>query len=86
MRIVQGKHPLLLEHAVPLTFSLGAEYRGLVITGANAGGKTVVLKTVGLLTVMTQFGLQIPAQVGTEIPVLDEILSILVISKIWKMR
>ncbi|MFU1862637.1 MutS-related protein, partial [Enterococcus faecium] len=48
-------------------------YRGLVITGANAGGKTVVLKTVGLLTVMTQFGLQIPAQAGTEIPVLDEI-------------
>ncbi|EGO2587740.1 endonuclease MutS2 [Enterococcus faecalis] len=73
LRIVQGKHPLLLEHAVPLTFSLGAEYRGLVITGANAGGKTVVLKTVGLLTVMTQFGLQIPAQAGTEIPVLDEI-------------
>ncbi|MGC2989636.1 MutS-related protein [Enterococcus faecalis] len=73
VRIVQGKHPLLLEHAVPLTFSLGAEYRGLVITGANAGGKTVVLKTVGLLTVMTQFGLQIPAQAGTEIPVLDEI-------------
>lgn len=73
LRIVQGKHPLLLEHAVPLTFSLGEDYRGLVITGANAGGKTVVLKTVGLLTVMTQFGLQIPAQVGTEIPVLDEI-------------
>ncbi|EBA5302104.1 endonuclease MutS2, partial [Salmonella enterica] len=73
LHIVQGKHPLLLEHAVPLTFSLGAEYRGLVITGANAGGKTVVLKTVGLLTVMTQFGLQIPAQAGTEIPVLDEI-------------
>ncbi|EKK0912805.1 endonuclease MutS2 [Enterococcus faecalis] len=73
LRIVQGKHPLLLEHAVPLTFSLGAEYRGLVITGANAGGKTVVLKTVGLLTVMAQFGLQIPAQAGTEIPVLDEI-------------
>ena len=69
-----------------MTFSLGAEYRGLVITGANAGGKTVVLKTVGLLTVMAQFGLQIPAQAGTEIPVLDEILSILVISKIWKMR
>ncbi|MGT9066425.1 endonuclease MutS2, partial [Enterococcus faecalis] len=46
LRIVQGKHPLLLEHVVPLTFSLGAEYRGLVITGANAGGKTVVLKTV----------------------------------------
>ena len=56
-----------------MTFSLGAEYRGLVITGANAGGKTVVLKTVGLLTVMAQFGLQIPAQAGTEIPVLDEI-------------
>ena len=43
LRIVR-KTPSLLEHAVPLTFSLGAEYRGLVITGANAGGKTVVLK------------------------------------------
>lgn len=65
--IIQGKHPLLKGESVPLDFELGKSYRGLVITGANAGGKTVVLKTVGLLTVMTMFGLQIPAQTGTEI-------------------
>jgi dsDNA-specific endonuclease/ATPase MutS2 len=72
VRIIQGKHPLLFHEAVPLDFSLGVDYRGLVITGANAGGKTVVLKTVGLLTLMTMFGLQIPAQKGTEIAVLDQ--------------
>lgn len=72
IKVVQGKHPLLFEEAVPLDFSLGMNYRGLVITGANAGGKTVVLKTIGLLTLMTMFGLQIPAEEGTEIAVLDQ--------------
>lgn len=71
--IVQGKHPLLPLDAVPLDFTLGKSYRGLVITGANAGGKTVVLKTIGLLTLMTMFGLQIPAKSGTDIAVLDHL-------------
>ncbi|PRY84277.1 endonuclease MutS2 [Alkalibacterium olivapovliticus] len=71
--IIQGKHPLLKGESVPLDFELGTSYRGLVITGANAGGKTVVLKTVGLLTVMTMFGLQIPAQTGTEIAIMDHL-------------
>lgn len=71
--IKQGKHPLLLEKAVPLDFHLGTAYRGLVITGANAGGKTVVLKTVGLLTLMAMFGLQVPAEKGTELAIFDEI-------------
>lgn len=71
--IRQGRHPFLTQKAVPLDFVLGEDYRGLVITGANAGGKTLVLKTVGLLTLMTMFGLQIPAEAGTEIAVIDQL-------------
>lgn len=73
IHIKKGIHPFLPTGAVPLDFILGEECRGLVITGANAGGKTVVLKTVGLLTLMTMFGLQIPVQEGTAIAVFDEV-------------
>ncbi|MGM0213537.1 endonuclease MutS2 [Enterococcus sp. AZ109] len=73
IQIKKGRHPFLPKDAVPLDFNLGEKYRGLVITGANAGGKTVVLKTVGLLTLMTMIGLQIPAQAGTKIAVLDHL-------------
>lgn len=51
---------------------IGKDYRGLIITGANAGGKTVVLKTVGLLTLMAMFGMQVPAKKG-QLAVFDEI-------------
>ncbi|TVT11990.1 endonuclease MutS2 [Enterococcus durans] len=71
INIKQGRHPLLTGKAVLLDFELGKDYRGLVITGANAGGKTVVLKTVGLLTLMAMFGLQVPADEGTELAVFD---------------
>ncbi|MER2174569.1 MAG: endonuclease MutS2 [Carnobacterium sp.] len=73
IHIQKGVHPFLPKGAVPLNFILGEDHRGLVITGANAGGKTVVLKTVGLLTLMTMFGLQIPVQKGTNIAVFDEV-------------
>lgn len=74
IHIKKGIHPFLPKGAaVPLDFTLGEGHRGLVITGANAGGKTVVLKTVGLLTVMTMFGIQIPVQEGTDIAVFDEV-------------
>lgn len=73
INIKQGRHPLLAGKAVPLDFELGKDYRGLVITGANAGGKTVVLKTVGLLTLMAMFGLQVPADEGTELAVFDAV-------------
>lgn len=67
------KHPLLGEQAVPLDLSLGKEFRGLTITGPNAGGKTVVLKTVALVTLQTMFGLQISAEKGTNIAIFDQI-------------
>lgn len=65
-------HPLIPQ-AVPLDLILGADYRGLTITGPNAGGKTVVLKTVALMTLMTMIGLQIPVKAGTEIAIFQQI-------------
>lgn len=64
--IRQGRHPLLQqESCIPLDFRLGGDYRGIVITGPNTGGKTVALKTVGLLSLMAQCGLHVPAAEGT---------------------
>lgn len=67
------RHPLLGDVAVPLNVSLGENFRGLIITGPNAGGKTVVLKTVALVTMMTMIGLEIPAAPETDIALFDEI-------------
>jgi len=72
IRLKQVRHPLL-ERAVPLDFSLGDTYRGLIITGPNAGGKTVVLKTIGLLSLMTMSGLHIPAHPDTDISTFDDV-------------
>lgn len=73
INIVSGKHPLLNGNIVPLDFNIGKNYRALIITGPNAGGKTVVLKTVGLLTLATQSGFHIAAKNGTEISVFEKI-------------
>ncbi len=63
IRIVNGRHPLLLrEKTVPLNIAFGEENTGVIITGPNTGGKTVALKTVGLLSVMAQCGLHIPCE------------------------
>ena len=73
INIVGGKHPLLKGNIVPLDFKIGEDYRSLVITGPNAGGKTVVLKTVGLLTLATLSGFHINAKEGTNISVFENI-------------
>lgn len=65
LMIVQGRHPLLdKDKCVPLDFSIGGEIRGIIITGPNTGGKTVAMKTVGLLSMMAQSGLHVPVQDG----------------------
>lgn len=72
-KIVNGKHPLLKGSVVPLNFEIGKKYRSLIITGPNAGGKTLSLKTVGLLTLMVQCGFDICADEDTEISVFENI-------------
>ena len=72
IKIVNGKYPLI-KNPVPLNFEIGADYRTLIITGPNAGGKTVVLKTLGILTLAVQSGFHIPAEEGTEISVFNKI-------------
>ncbi|SFF16024.1 MutS2 family protein [Bacillus sp. OV194] len=73
--IHEGRHPLLGSHAVPLNFRLGENYGALVITGPNTGGKTVAIKTAGLLTLMVQSGLHIPAGEGSEFGIYSEVLT-----------
>ncbi len=62
IEIISGRHPLLnTDNIVPLDFRIGDNVRGVVITGPNTGGKTVALKTIGLLSLMAQSGLHVPA-------------------------
>ena len=72
-RLVLARHPLLGPGAVPISFSAGGDDRALIVTGPNTGGKTVSLKTVGLLAAINQFGMEVPAAPGTELPVFDGI-------------
>lgn len=66
IKIVNGRHPFLdKESCVPLNFAIGDEIQGVIITGPNTGGKTVAIKTVGLLSLMAQCGLHVPCDEGT---------------------
>ena len=71
LRLVEARHPLLGSKAVPLSVEIGRDFSILVITGPNTGGKTVALKTIGLLSLMAQAGLPIPALAESRIPLFD---------------
>ncbi len=73
LRIVDARHPLLRGKIVPLSIEIGSDFSILVVTGPNTGGKTVALKTVGLLSLMTQAGIPIPASEQSCIPIFDGI-------------
>ncbi|MEH6938003.1 endonuclease MutS2 [Bacillus sp. JJ664] len=73
IKLVNCKHPLLSGDVVPLNFEIGTNYRSLIITGPNAGGKTIVLKTIGLITLATMSGFHVYAGKETEISVFENI-------------
>ena len=81
LHLLAARHPLLvLKHnrrddVIPITIEMGTRFSTLLISGANAGGKTVALKTVGLLALMTQSGLHIPAFPDSEMPIFDDIFA-----------
>ncbi len=74
IHLINAVHPLLGKQAVPLSIQMGEGFHALVITGPNTGGKTVAIKTVGLLTLMAQCGLHIPAEKGSAISIYQDIL------------
>ncbi len=79
--IIKARHPILLQkHAddiIPLNVQIGKEFRELIISGPNAGGKTVAIKTIGLLQLLFQSGFHIPVCMGTKMPICNQIFAII---------
>ncbi len=77
IELLSARHPLLGEGAVPIDLRIGERfgYRAMVVTGPNTGGKTVSLKTLGLLVLMHQAGLRIPAAEGARLPVFTQVMA-----------
>jgi DNA mismatch repair protein MutS2 len=74
IKLRKGRHPLIPNHAVvPLDLEIGNQYSTIIVTGPNTGGKTVSLKTVGLLSLMAMSGLFVPAEEGSQLCVFDAI-------------
>lgn len=74
VNLVRVRHPLISrEKVVPCSLWLGQDFTSLIITGPNTGGKTVTLKTLGLMTLMAQSGLHVPGMLGTELSTFEEV-------------
>ena len=76
LRLISARHPLIeYKKVVPVDIRIGGDYRTLIITGPNTGGKTVSLKTAGLLVMMAQSGLHIPASHASTLPIFGEVFA-----------
>jgi DNA mismatch repair protein MutS2 len=75
VKLVNARHPLLGDKAVPFSVELGKDFNVMIITGPNTGGKTVTLKTIGLLSLMAQSGLPIPADEESTLPLFDGVFA-----------
>ncbi|HVC32395.1 MAG TPA: endonuclease MutS2 [Chloroflexota bacterium] len=75
LHLVNARHPLLRGKVVPITVRLGDDFQVMVITGPNTGGKTVALKTAGLLSLMAQAGLHLPADSGSQVHLFQDVMA-----------